>query len=92
MLSKEDLARFKSAYAKLLALQHRKVLLDEMAVELDDNQAVQPIRLMERAELDFSGQSLGASSGQLAQLAAHHVHLNRYHATALASAPEQLAQ
>ena len=31
-MSKEDLARFKSADAKLLALQRRKALLDEMAV------------------------------------------------------------
>ena len=30
---------------------------------------------MERAERDFSGQSLGASLGQLAQLAANHIHL-----------------
>ena len=45
-----------------------------MAAELDDNQAVQPARVMERAEGDFSGQSLSASSGQLAQVAAHHVH------------------
>ena len=32
VMSKEDLARFKSADAKLLALQRRKALLDEMAV------------------------------------------------------------
>ena len=127
-MSKEDLARFKSAGAKLLALQLRKAALDRMAAELDAEQAVQPAEIMERAERDFSGQSqgassgqlaqvnrlaeqavqpagimeraerdfsgqsLGASSGQLAQLAAHHVHLNRYNATAFASAPEQLAQ
>ena len=48
-MSKEDLARFKSADAKLLALQRRKALLDERAVELDDNQAVQPARIMDRA-------------------------------------------
>ena len=74
VMSEEDLARFKSANAKLLALQRRKALLDKMAVDLDDDQAVQPLGIMERAEQDFSGQSLGASSGQLAQLAAHPVH------------------
>ena len=63
-MSKEDLARFKSANAKLLALQHRKALLDKMAAELDDDQAVGPAGIMERAEQDFSRQSLGASSGQ----------------------------
>ena len=84
-MSKDDLARFKSAFAKLLALQHRKALLDGMAVELDDEQAVQPAGIMENAEREFSRQSLGASSGQLAQLAEHHVHLERYHA----SEPEQ---
>ena len=36
------LARFKSANAKLLALQGRKAMLDRMAAELDDSQAVQP--------------------------------------------------
>ena len=87
-MSKEDLARFKSADAKLLALQRRKALLDEKAVELDDDQAVRPARIMVRAEQDFSGQSLGASSGQLAKLAAHDVHSERYHA----SEPEQRAQ
>ena len=51
-MSKEDLARFKSADAKLLALQRRKALLDEMAVELDDNQAVRPRGIMERAQQD----------------------------------------
>ena len=67
-MSKEDLARFKSADAKLLALQRRKALLDEMAVELDDDQAMQPTGIMERAERDFYGQILDVSSGQLAQL------------------------
>ena len=67
-MSKEDLARFKSADAKLLALQRRKALLDEKAVELDDDQALRPARIMVRAEQGFSGQSLGASSGQLSQL------------------------
>ena len=71
VMSKEDLAaRFKSANAKLLALQHTKATLDKMATELDASQAVQPARIMERAERDFTGQSLGVSSGQLAQLAA----------------------
>ena len=88
VLSKEDLARFKLDGAKLLALQRRKTVLDEVAAELDAEQAEQPAGIMERAERDFSGQSLGASSGQLAQLAAHHVHLERYHA----SEPEQRAQ
>ena len=68
VMSKEDLARFKSADAKLLALQRRKALLDEMAVELDDDQAMQPTGIMERAERDFYGQILDVSSGQLAQL------------------------
>ena len=36
------LARIKSANAKLLALQGRKAMLDRMADELDDSQAVQP--------------------------------------------------
>ena len=88
VLSKEDLARFKLDGAKLLALQRRKTVLDEMAAELDAEQAVQPAGIMERAERDFSGQSLGASSGQLAQLAANHVPLERYHA----GEPEQRAQ
>ena len=92
MMTKEDLARFKSANAKLLALQHRKAALDRMAAELDAEQALQPAGIMERAEQDFSRQSLGASSGQLAQLAAYHdrdhVHLERYRA----SEPEQQAQ
>ena len=48
VMSKEDLARFKSVDAKLLALQHRKALLDEMAVELDDDQAVLPAGIMVR--------------------------------------------
>ena len=87
-MSKEDLARFKSADAKLWALQRTEAALDKMAAELDAGQAVQPAGIMGRAERDFSGQSLGASSGQLAQLAAHHVHLERYHA----SEPEQRAQ
>ena len=87
-MSKEDLARFKSADAKRLALQRRKAALDRMAAELDAQQAVQPAGIMERAEQDFSGQSLGASSGQLAQLAANHVPLERYHA----GEPEQRAQ
>ena len=59
MMSKKDFARFKSADAKLLALQRRKALLDEKAVELDDDQAVhgvQPAGIMERAEQDFSRQ------------------------------------
>ena len=68
VMSKDDLARFKSANAKLLALQRRKALLDEMAVELDDDQAMQPTGIMERAERDFYGQILDVSSGQLAQL------------------------
>ena len=59
-----------------------------MAVELDDDQAMQLAGIIERAERDFSGQSLGASSGQLAQLAANHVPLERYDA----SEPEQRAQ
>ena len=63
-----------------------------MAAELDAEQAVQPAEIIEKAERDFSGQSLGANSGQLAQLAAHHdrdhVHLERYQA----SEPEQRAQ
>ena len=81
-MSKEDLAaRFKSADAKHLALQRTKATLDKMAAELDAGQAVQPAGIMERAELDFSGQSLGVSSGQLAQLAANHVPLERYHAS-----------
>ena len=80
--------RFKSAGAKLLALQRRQALLDKMAVELDDDQAMQLAGIIERAERDFSGQSLGASSGQLAQLAANHVPLERYDA----SEPEQRAQ
>ena len=42
VMPKEDLAKFESAKAKLLALQHRKVLLDKIAVDLDDNQAGQP--------------------------------------------------
>ena len=42
VMSKEDLARFKSDKAKLLALQHRKVVLDKLAFDLDDNQAGQP--------------------------------------------------
>ena len=45
VMSKDDLAKFKSAKVKLLALhclQHRKVLLDKIAVDLDDNQAGQP--------------------------------------------------
>ena len=83
-MSKEDLARFKSADAKRLALQRRKAALDRMAADLDAQQA----GIMERAERDFSGQSLGASSGQLAQLAANHVPLERYHA----GEPEQRAQ
>ena len=40
---------------------------------------LQPTGIMERAERDFSGQSLGASSGQqreLAQLAASHVQIS----------------
>ena len=57
-MSKEDLARFKSADAKLLALQRRKAALDRMAAELDAHQAVQPAGIMESAERDFSGQSL----------------------------------
>ena len=40
MMSKEDLARFKSADAKLLALQHKKALLDKMAAELDEDHQV----------------------------------------------------
>ena len=89
VMSKEDLAaRFKSADAKLLALQRTKATLDKMAAELDAGQAVQPAGIMERAERDFSRQSLGASSGQLAQLAANHVPFERYHA----SEPEQRAQ
>ena len=88
VISKEDLARFKSADAKLLPMQRRMAALDRMAAELGDSQARQPKGIMERAERDFSRQSLGASSGQLAQLAAHHVHLERYHA----SEPEQQAQ
>ena len=88
VLSKEDLARFKSDGAKFLALQRRKTVLDEMSAELDDEQAVHPAGIMERAERDFSRQSLGASSGQLAQLAANHVPLERYHA----GEPEQRAQ
>ena len=59
-MSKEDLAWFKPADVKLLALQWRKAVLDEMVVELEQK---------------FSWQSLGASSGQPAQVAAHHVHL-----------------
>ena len=43
---------------------------------------------MERAERDFSGQSLGASSEQLVQLAANHVPFETYHA----GEPEQRAQ
>ena len=58
VLSKEDLARFKSAGAKLLALQRRKAALDEMAAGLDADQAVQPAGIMERVERDFSRQSL----------------------------------
>ena len=86
VMSKEDLAaRFKSADAKLLALQRTKATLDKMAAELDAGQAVQPAGIMERAERDFSRQSLGASSGQLAQLAANNVPFERYHA----SEPEQ---
>ena len=43
MISKVDLAaRFKSADAKLLALQRTKGTLDKMAAELDAGQAVQP--------------------------------------------------
>ena len=55
-MSKEDhdLARFKSACAKLLALQRRKAALDRMAAELDAKQAVQPAGIMERAERDIS--------------------------------------
>ena len=86
VMSKEDLAaRFKSADAKLLALQHTKTTLDKMAAELDACQAMQPAGIMERAEQDFSRQGLGASSGQPAQLAANHVPFERYHA----SEPEQ---
>ena len=59
-----------------------------MAVELDDDQAMQLAGIIERAERDFSGQSLGAGSGQLAQLAANHVPLERYDA----SEPEQRSQ
>ena len=62
VMSKEDLAaRFKSADAKLLALQRTKATLDKMAAELDAGQAVvKPAGIMERAERDFSRQSLGA--------------------------------
>ena len=89
VMSKEDLAaRFKAADAKLLALQHTKVTLNKMAAEVDASQVVQPAGIMERSERDFSRQSLGASSGQLAQLAVNHVPLERYHA----SEPEQRAQ
>ena len=55
MISKVDLAaRFKSADAKLLALQRTKAALDKMAAELDAGQAVQPAGIIERAERDFS--------------------------------------
>ena len=51
VMSKEALARFKSADVRLLALQWRKAALAEMAraVELDDDQAVQPAGIMKRA-------------------------------------------
>ena len=69
VMSKEDLAaRFKSADAKLLALQRTKATLDKMAAELDAGQAVQPAGIMERAERDFSRQNLGASSDSLHNL------------------------
>ena len=42
VMSREGLARFKSANAKLLTLQRRKAVFDKMAAELDDNQAMQP--------------------------------------------------
>ena len=87
MMSKEDLARFISTD---LALQCTKARLI-MAVELDADQAVQPAGILERAE-DFSKMSLGARSGQLAPLAAHHVHSERYDASELGTEPEQQAQ
>ena len=52
LMSQEDLARFKSADATLLALQRRKAALDRMAAELDDGRALQPAGIMERAERD----------------------------------------
>ena len=64
VMSKEDLAKFKSADAKLLALQSTNAALDKMAAELGACQAVQPAGIMERAERDFSRQSLGATSRQ----------------------------
>ena len=79
MMSKEDLARFISTD---LALQCTKARLI-MAVELDADQAVQPAGILERAE-DFFRLCLGARSGQLAPLAAHHVHSERYDVVSLA--------
>ena len=58
----------------------KEISLDKLAKE-----DVQPAGIMERAERDISGQSLGASPGQLAQLAANHLPFERYHA----SEPEQ---
>ena len=72
----------------LCSVERRRWIEWPRAAELDAQQAVQPAGIMERAERDFSGQSLGASSGQLAQLAANHVPLERYHA----GEPEQRAQ
>ena len=69
-------------------MQRTKATLDKMAAELDAGQAVQPAGIREKAERDFSRQSLDASSKQLAQLAAKHVPLEKYHA----SEPEQRAQ
>ena len=66
----------------------QSVWLCSSGVERRRGCSVQPAGIMERTERDFSRQSLGASSGQLAQLAANHVPLERYHA----GEPEQPAQ
>ena len=50
-MSKEDLTRLKLANTKLLALQRKKALLDKMAVDLDDDQAVVAVVALQQRPL-----------------------------------------